>query len=112
MDEARVGSTSRRKKSDAKPVDILLMDIEMPFTSTLNCTKMIRDYETQGLFAPPTPLSWTQKLWRLPNLALSANVRTEQVEQVIAAGMDDAIFKPFCTLELWPKMAASVPRCS
>lgn len=48
---------------------------------------------------------------RLPILAVSANARSEQIEQALAAGMDDAISKPFRILDLWPKMSRLVPRC-
>lgn len=41
---------------------------------------------------------------RLPILAVSANARTEQIEQALDAGMDDAIAKPFRVPELWPKI--------
>lgn len=49
----------------------------------------------------------TQSL-RLPILAVSANARMEQVEQALAAGMDDAISKPFRIPELWPKIRGLV----
>lgn len=47
---------------------------------------------------------------RLPILAVSANARMEQVEQALAAGMDDAISKPFRVPELWPKIRGLVRR--
>lgn len=47
---------------------------------------------------------------RLPILAVSANARMEQVEHALAAGMDDAISKPFRVPELWPKIRGLVTR--
>ncbi|KAJ6195224.1 putative histidine kinase HHK8p [Bipolaris maydis] len=47
---------------------------------------------------------------RLPILAVSANARMEQVDQALAAGMDDAISKPFRIPELWPKIRGLVKR--
>ncbi|KAF2684266.1 hypothetical protein K458DRAFT_487227 [Lentithecium fluviatile CBS 122367] len=120
-------------------LDIILMDIEMPIMDGLTCARLIRDYEQQGLLGSPIPrpflarqlstssvspistfheisiseqrASWqTEK--RIPILTISANARNEQVEQALAAGMDDAISKPFRILELWPKMARLVPRCA
>lgn len=119
-------------------VDIVLMDIEMPVMDGLTCAKLIRDYEQQGLLSVlespqtqsgqilstvVTPISTINDRnvydqpslqragRRLPILAVSANARSEQVEQALAAGMDDAISKPFRIPDLWPKMSGLVPRC-
>ncbi|CAO2652791.1 Nn.00g022020.m01.CDS01 [Neocucurbitaria sp. VM-36] len=118
-------------------LDIILLDIEMPIMDGLECARMIRDYEAQGLLAPPprppstpnrqpsasslSPISSFHKLsaskelcmkrnTRLPILAVSANARMEQIGQALAAGMDDAISKPFRIPELWPKMRGLVKR--
>lgn len=119
-------------------VDIILMDIEMPIMDGLTCTQRIREYESKGLLAPPqrkpsgllrqpttssvspissfhdlsslTPSSLPKSHTRLPILAVSANARMEQVEHALAAGMDDAISKPFRIPELWPKLLTLVKR--
>lgn len=118
-------------------VDIILMDIEMPIMDGLTCARTIRNLEDQGLLTssprPPctanrplsgsvvAPVSYSNKFGlgmegaeqrsvRLPILAVSANARTEQVEQALAAGMDDAISKPFRIPELWPKMRGLVKK--
>jgi CheY-like chemotaxis protein len=112
------------------------MDIEMPIMDGLTCARLIRDYEHQGLLALPPPPSSPRKrlstcsispiqsefpselshkgpgqqILRLPILAVSANARMEQIEQSLAAGMDDAISKPFRIPELWPKIRGLVKR--
>lgn len=95
-------------------VDIVLMDIEMPVMDGLACAREIRAWESRGLLASPIfndsltqqlsatsvlPLDSLQDLStiehsdarkyprRLPILAVSANARSEQVEQALAAGM-------------------------
>ena len=98
----------------------------------LTCARRIREYEAQGLLAAPqtphrqlsapaSPLSTFHGLHvssqpkahtRLPILAVSANARMEQVEQALAAGMDDAISKPFRIPELWPKFQVLIKRLS
>lgn len=115
-------------------VDIILMDIEMPVMDGLTCAHRIREYEARGLLAPPLgrPAGLSRQLstssvspissfldvntspqrahTRLPILAVSANARAEQVEHALAAGMDDAISKPFRIPELWPKLVRLVKK--
>jgi CheY-like chemotaxis protein len=110
-----------------EPLDLILMDIEMPKMDGLTCARRIRDHEEQGRLGPPpsaatpqqastpspsfiTPFNLeptkcppSRKL-RLPILAVSANARMEQIKEALAAGMDDAICKPFRIPELWPKI--------
>lgn len=159
--EKEDGSTQEPKHE----LDIILMDIEMPIMDGLTCACLIRDYEHQGLLAPPRPTYPQQtrrlsaisvspiqshqnhqsdssssssssscyfspspahkqhsstsslerpskQLLRLPILAVSANARMEQVEQALAAGMDDAISKPFRIPELWPKIRGLVRKAA
>ncbi|KAF1925275.1 putative histidine kinase HHK8p [Didymella exigua CBS 183.55] len=120
-------------------IDLVLMDIEMPVMDGLTCAQKIREYEAQGLLAPPAvrPSNLSRQLTassastissshglslsqpppldshtRLPILAVSANARMEQVEQALTAGMDSAISKPFRIPELWPKISTLVKRIS
>lgn len=107
-------------------LDIILLDIGMPIMDGLTCARHIRDYEDQGLLGLPAStlgqhktVSANERLasmqspkFRLPILAVSANARVEQIREAIAAGMDDAITKPFRIPELWPKITSLVPRVS
>ena len=120
-------------------LDIILMDVEMPLMDGLACARIIREYEEKSLLAFPSrikptndqqestspispitpssdagyPFQQTQKpRLRLPILAVSANARTEQIGHALAAGMDDAISKPFRIPELWPKVCSLVKRIS
>lgn len=74
-------------------VDVILMDIEMPVMNGLKCTEVIRDLQQSKTI-----------LGHIPIIAVSANARTEQTTQAIAAGMDDAISKPFRIPDLIPKL--------
>lgn len=57
---------------------------------------------------PTSPVAAPKR--RIPILAVSANARSEQVKHALAAGMDDAIAKPFRIRELRPKMEGLVER--
>jgi CheY-like chemotaxis protein len=92
-------------------LDIILMDIEMPIMDGLTCSRLIRDYEQQGLLSMLRGQNGAQQRNpRIPILAVSANARMEQIEQALASGMDDAISKPFRIPELWPKVRGLVQR--
>lgn len=137
QDSNSEGTASHVARERKHKVDIILMDIEMPIMDGLTCARMIRNYEDKGLLTPslrppitkitpasePSVTAFTssgehgaylggaeQRRYRLPILAVSANARTEQVEQALAAGMDDAISKPFRIPELWPKMRGLIRR--
>ena len=65
----------------AKTYDLVLMDIQMPGMDGIIATQRIR--ALQGTAA------------RVPIVAMTANVLTEQVAEFRAAGMDDHVGKPF-----------------
>jgi signal transduction histidine kinase/CheY-like chemotaxis protein len=62
--------------------DVVLMDIQMPNMGGVEATRLIRRRQSEhGL--PRTPI-----------LAVTANVMTHQVQEYLAAGMDEVIAKP------------------
>jgi CheY-like chemotaxis protein len=82
--------------SDTK-LDIVLLDIEMPVMDGLSCIRKIRSMEQEG--------SYTR---RVPVIAVTANARDEQIKEVLEAGMDDVVTKPFSIPELLVRMSELV----
>jgi PAS domain S-box-containing protein len=70
-----------------EPFDLILMDVQMPTMDGLTATRRIR-----ASAAPGAP--------RIPIIAMTANVLTEQVERCLAAGMDDHLGKPISPQKL------------
>lgn len=56
----------------------------MPVLNGIDCTHAIRQFEHDG-----------QITSHIPIIAVSANARREQIEEMLEAGMDDSISKPF-----------------
>jgi len=85
--------THYRKAEGGKPLSIILMDLEMPIMDGLTCVKRIRNMEEEG-----------QIRGRVPVMAVTANVRGEQVNKALLSGMDDVVSKPFKIAELYQKI--------
>ncbi|KAL1793721.1 hypothetical protein ACET3X_008703 [Alternaria dauci] len=68
---------------------LILMDWEMPVMDGLTCVRTIRELQSEGVVRAHVPV-----------IAVTANVRSEQVEVALKAGMDDVISKPFRIPEL------------
>jgi PAS domain S-box-containing protein len=87
----------------AQPVDVVLMDVQMPEMDGLEVTRRIRGH----------PL-----LARLPVVAMTANASLRDRELCLAAGMNDYLTKPFDPEDLFAVLArvlgvalpATVPR--
>ncbi len=73
---------------EAHPVDVVLMDCQMPVMDGYTATRYIR--EREGRLGLP----------RLPVLALTANAFEEDTRQALAAGMDDYLAKPYTRRQL------------
>jgi signal transduction histidine kinase/CheY-like chemotaxis protein len=69
--------------------DVVLMDMHMPVMDGLTCTREIRVLEQHGILKG-----------RVPIIAVTANVRNEQVEEAMEAGADRVVQKPFKAKEL------------
>ncbi|TVY16498.1 Hybrid signal transduction histidine kinase K [Lachnellula arida] len=75
------------------PLDIVLMDVEMPVMDGLTCVKKIRELQRTG-----------HVKGHIPVIAVTANARSEQIRIAKEAGMDSAVVKPFRVPELMPEM--------
>ncbi|OIW32623.1 hypothetical protein CONLIGDRAFT_572111 [Coniochaeta ligniaria NRRL 30616] len=76
-------------------LNVILMDLEMPNMDGLTCVREIRKMEDEGRIARHVPV-----------IAVTANVRDEQVATARRAGMDDVVSKPFRIPELLEKIGA------
>lgn len=82
-------SSSEEDVVAAATIDVVLMDVEMPVMNGLQCTRRIRELESQAATAR-----------KLPIIALSANVREDQQDTVFEAGMDSFLPKPVTVVEV------------
>jgi signal transduction histidine kinase/ActR/RegA family two-component response regulator len=84
---------------DRHTFDIVLMDLEMPVLDGLEAMRKFREREVnQG-----RPI-------RLPIIAVTANVRKEQIDTAIAAGADRVMQKPFKAADLVFMMKSLIPQ--
>jgi PAS domain S-box-containing protein len=66
------------------PLSLVLMDWEMPEMDGLTCCRRIREMEESG-----------ELTGHVPVIAVTANVRSEQIAIAKESGMDDIVSKPF-----------------
>jgi PAS domain S-box-containing protein len=78
---------------DGIPLSIILMDWEMPEMNGLECARHIRKMQANGALKVHVPI-----------IAVTANVRSEQIATAKESGMDDVVSKPFRIPELLAKM--------
>lgn len=78
---------------DGHNLSIILMDLEMPNMDGLTCVKRIREMERDGKVSA-----------HIPVIAVTANVRDEQVATAKKSGMDDVVSKPFRIPDLLKKI--------
>lgn len=75
------------------PLDVVLMDLEMPNMDGLTCVREIRRMEASG-----------EVRGHVPVIAVTANVRDQQVATARQSGMDDVLSKPFRIPDLLKKV--------
>lgn len=92
---------------EEKSFDVVLMDIEMPVLDGISATRMIRQKELGGERLLGQAMTRTGT--RLPIIAVTANVRKEQVDTAIAAGADRLVQKPFKAKDLVHLMKSLLP---
>ncbi|KQQ12159.1 histidine kinase [Methylobacterium sp. Leaf123] len=99
---AAIAATYGPEEASADPYAVVLMDVQMPGMDGLTATRRIR------AMAGPAA--------RLPIVAMTANVLDGQVQEFIAAGMDDHVGKPFkraqlcAVIERWRAIGAERAR--
>jgi CheY-like chemotaxis protein len=92
-------STSESGASDHSEVfDIILMDQEMPVMDGNAATKAIREMQSKG------------QVRHIPILGVTANVREEQKKEMMSAGMDDVISKPYGINEIVDRIKGMMNR--
>ena len=70
------------------PINVVLMDMEMPIQDGLTCTRKIRELEASGEVLCASG-------GKIPIIAVTANARSEQVKEAKEAGCDDVLVKPY-----------------
>lgn len=103
--EGRDGNPLERRNAACQPmpINLVLMDIEMPVQDGLTCTRRIRELESLGHV-------FRASGGRIPIIAVTANARLEQITEAKEAGCDEVIVKPYRIPELMEKMQVTVQR--
>ncbi|KAG8672588.1 hypothetical protein FPOAC2_05982 [Fusarium poae] len=80
-------------KLDGSELSVVLMDLEMPNMDGLTCVSEIRRMQKKG-----------EIIEHVPVIAVTANVRDEQIRVALERGMDDLVSKPFRIPEVMSKI--------
>ncbi|KAF4975533.1 hypothetical protein FZEAL_7679 [Fusarium zealandicum] len=80
-------------RKDGSDLTVILMDLEMPNMDGLTCVREIRKMQSEGVIKQHVPV-----------VAVTANVRDEQVQTAMQSGMDDIVSKPFRIPDLLRKI--------
>jgi signal transduction histidine kinase/CheY-like chemotaxis protein len=85
------------------PINVVLMDMEMPIQDGLTCTRKIRELEASGEILCASG-------GKVPIIAVTANARSEQVKEAKEAGCDDVLVKPYRFPDLVEMMQVVIRR--
>lgn len=83
------GTDTSPTNSSLKPLDVILMDVNMPVMDGLTCTTEIRSLESTGMLTSHIEI-----------IAVTANASHDQAELALSAGADTIQRKPFVVSEL------------
>ena len=103
VDVVDSGEEALKRLRGGSRYDLVLMDVQMPGMGGIAATKAIREIPSGA---------------RLPIIAMTANVLTEQVRSFKEAGMDDHVAKPIdrsdlrATLDRWLNVVAATSAAS
>jgi signal transduction histidine kinase/CheY-like chemotaxis protein len=90
---------------ETETFDVVLMDLEMPVLDGLAAIQAIRKKEASEEIADEG-----LRVDRLPIIAVTANVRKEQIDTAIAAGADRVMQKPFKARDLVYMIKSLLPQ--
>ncbi|KAM0221349.1 hypothetical protein ACHAQD_005252 [Fusarium lateritium] len=88
-------------KENGSKLSVILMDLEMPKMDGLECVSEIRRMQKEGLIKEHVPV-----------IAVTANVRDEQIRTALQTGMDDLVSKPFRIPEVLSKIELLLKQCN
>ncbi|KAK8124014.1 hypothetical protein PG999_003932 [Apiospora kogelbergensis] len=86
-------TTAYRRGAEGRKLSVILMDLEMPNMDGLTCVREIRKMQRAG-----------EVQGHVPVIAVTANVRDEQIAAAKRSGMDDVVSKPFRIPDLIKKI--------
>ena len=99
LDQLRSSTLWSANNAIGIPLNVILMDVEMPVMNGMTAVRHIREMQASG-----------EVIGHVPVIAVTANARPEQVEASLQGGMDDVMPKPFLMRELLPKMERLVAK--
>jgi PAS domain S-box-containing protein len=95
MPEAYGNAPAQSTHSRDGAIDVILLDVQMPVMDGLECCQIIRERERQEFEDDLADGIFNLRRPPLPIIATTANVRQEQRDMALAAGMDSVLMKPF-----------------
>jgi CheY-like chemotaxis protein len=95
LPEAYGNAPAQSTHSRDGAIDVILLDVQMPVMDGLECCRIIRERERQEFEDDLADGIFNLRRPPLPIIATTANVRQEQRDMALAAGMDSVLMKPF-----------------